>query len=408
MDIIVAFVAGVVSFVSPCVLPLVPAYIGYMGGRMTHTVSAQVAMAGADGEVKTGVPFTTRFSTFMHGLAFVAGFTFVFVSLGVLGTAFFQQVGSTKTVEYMIGRIGGMLIILFGLHFMGAITAAFAIIRRNTWPQRYVALTGVALVGGLLAIFWGFTGTITPWNPPWNYKAWTGVLAGIMMLIFVLAMMIGGAFAYPAKFWNKLLDKIEFMFYADTRRQIDAKGDQGLSSSALMGVVFAAGWTPCIGPTLATAFMMAAPGGDLLHAIALMTAFSLGLGIPFLLTALMLDSAQGVLRKLKQRMHAITIVSGAFLVLIGFMITSGQLQSLSTKLSVQFNDLSYKLENCVVGLVDGSVSLGGFSECWDDDLGGGSDDTASRSEDIIFVSAGDDLTFMEVDHPHHPLSVIDS
>src|SRR5664279_4166039 len=107
-----ALIAGLVSFLSPCVLPLVPAYIGYMGGRVTNTVAAQ-ATGGAT--LTTRPMLGSRFSTMLHGLAFVAGFTFVFVALGLLGTAFVSVIGrqSITTITNIIGRGGGIVIIFF-------------------------------------------------------------------------------------------------------------------------------------------------------------------------------------------------------------------------------------------------------------------------------------------------------
>src|SRR5688572_15053487 len=104
-----AFIAGFLSFVSPCCLPLVPAYIGYMSGRMTHTV------AGEKAKGLQGTQVATRATMLLHGLAFVAGFTFVFVMLGLMTTAFIGILGSTATVlKDIIAQIGGVLIIVFG------------------------------------------------------------------------------------------------------------------------------------------------------------------------------------------------------------------------------------------------------------------------------------------------------
>src|SRR5215212_7351636 len=101
-----ALIAGLVSFISPCVLPLVPAYIGYMGGRLTHTVSAQVAVGAGGGQVTIGTPVSQRFMIVLHTLAFVAGFTFIFVVLGLLTTAFILQIGrqNIALVEGLIAR----------------------------------------------------------------------------------------------------------------------------------------------------------------------------------------------------------------------------------------------------------------------------------------------------------------
>ena len=119
-----ALIAGLVSFLSPCVLPLVPAYIGYMGGRVTNTVAAQTPAARRSPSSRC---LGSRFSTMLHGLAFVAGFTFVFVALGLLGTAFVSVIGrqNINAVTDIIGRGGGLLIIFFGLHFMGILPSLF-------------------------------------------------------------------------------------------------------------------------------------------------------------------------------------------------------------------------------------------------------------------------------------------
>jgi peroxiredoxin len=202
----------------------------------------------------------------------------------------------------------------------------------------------------------------------WNTSAltfvgWATTLGLALAAIYVLALVIGGALTSPGTFWNKTLNTLDYALYADTRRQLTAEGNQGLSGSALMGVVFAAGWTPCIGPTLGLAFTLAANGGDIGQAATLMTAYSLGLGIPFLITALAMDSAQGALRGLKRHMGTIKTVSGAFLVFIGVLIASGRLQEISRQFSVEFGDFSYRIEECTVGLFDGDINAGQYGTC---------------------------------------------
>jgi hypothetical protein len=97
-----------------------------------------------------------------------------------------------------------------------------------------------------------------------------------------------------------------------------------------------------------------------------MTAYSLGLGIPFLLTALMLDSAQAGLRRMTRHMNMIKVVSGAFLVFIGITIARGDLQSLSLRLSTDFGAFSYRVEECVVGVVEGDIHFGQARDCLND------------------------------------------
>ena len=175
------------------------------------------------------------------------------------------------------------------------------------------------------------------------------------MVAFLLWLVLDGAFTAPARFWRSLIDRINSALYADTRREMQATSDGGFSSSALMGVVFAAGWTPCIGPVYGAILTLAANGGDVGQAGGLLAAYSLGLGIPFLITALALDSAQGILRRLQSHMHTIELVSGAFLVLIGVAVASGQLQSLSQQFSTgQFAEFAISVEENVIGAINGS------------------------------------------------------
>src|SRR5579871_1021530 len=141
-----ALIAGLVSFLSPCVLPLVPAYIGYMGGRVTNTVAAQSAGGAA---IRIRPTLGSRFSTLLHGLAFVAGFAFVFVTLGLLGTAFVTEIGrqNINVVTGIIGRAGGLLIILFGLHFMGILPAILnrIIARKHILNTPLIAIAAVII-----------------------------------------------------------------------------------------------------------------------------------------------------------------------------------------------------------------------------------------------------------------------
>lgn len=361
-ELIVAFVAGLVSFISPCVLPLLPAYIGYMGGRVTNTVSAQIQPDGSLAATRT---FSIRFSTFLHGIAFVLGFTFIFVILGVAGRVIVSTFGGTD----VLGRVGGVLIIFFGLHFMGALSWLFNRLRQvdgllnNPLFSAGVAMFGIALIS------WMFTGTLIIWNTE-AYTVALGIMALAFIALFLLGMVLGGAFVEPYAFWDNLLTRLEYMLYSDTRPQDAASGKEGLMGSAFMGVVFAAGWSPCIGPTLGAALTLAAnnpTGAELTEAAATMTAYSLGLGIPFLLAALMLDSAQGGLRRLNRHMDKIKLVSGTFLILIGYLVASNSLQALSQDFSTQFLDTSVRVENCVVGWVEGDVKFGQIRGCLSDD-----------------------------------------
>ncbi len=342
-----ALIAGLVSFLSPCVLPLVPAYIGYMGGRVTNTVAAQTA-GGTAVAIKPGLG--SRFSTMLHGLAFVAGFTFVFVTIGLLGTAFVNQIGraNINVITGIIGRAGGLLIIFFGLHFMGALPALFnrILARRQTLDTPLIAVGTVMIIGATLF---------------WIFEDWLFALP--FFALFVLWLVLGGAFSAPEKFWVNAIMMVQRALYTDTRRQMVAQGHQSYAGSAIMGVIFSAGWTPCIGPIYGSILTMAATGGDVATAGWLLLAYSLGLGIPFVATAFLLDSAQGILRHLQRHLHTIELASGAFLVVIGLFVASGNLQTLSQNFANQFADFSYSLEDCVVKLNQGEIGLGEFTNC---------------------------------------------
>ena len=461
-EIFLAVVAGFVSFISPCVLPLVPAYIGYMGGRVTHTVSAQV---NADG---TAQPTAARFSTAIHSMAFVIGFTLIFVTLGIATSAL---IANTAGVEGIIGRVGGTLVIFFGLHFTGLVPALFAWIRKHpalietpltslalavvlsfiilwgfigangeitltryqwgiiisfmaffglwqmikvSWFSAlvmaatvfmplffwgnvslsdaelllYLAFSGFLLVyyvsgvkdsrpvmvaGGIFGIFAGYgaiawvMNTISRLRTPDFFDSWALALGAILIALLWGWLVASDAFFNPKAFWNNIMDRLDYMFYADTRRQMAADGDKGLASSFILGVVFAAGWTPCLGPILGGMLSMASQG-DVINASVQMTAYSLGLGIPFVLTALMMDSAQGMLRKLNRQMAAIKLFSGALLMFIGLIVAGGELQALSARFNAQFGDVSLRVENCTIGLFKDEIALSQAGDCFSGDV----------------------------------------
>lgn len=378
-----AFFAGIVSFISPCVLPLVPAYIGYMGGRMTNNVAAQMQMGAGGAAVATRPTLSMRFNTLMHGLMFVFGFTLVFVLLGVITTAFIQQVGgqNVNLITGILGRVGGIVIILLGLHFMGVLPSLFAWMRRPRSDALNLALVIGLTLFGLVLIAWGFTGRVDLWNETlWRGRdggvaptVWAPILSILLMAGLITWLFIAQAFTAPRDFLNRTTSRLDALMYADTRRQMDA-GSGGLLSSLFMGVVFSAGWTPCIGPIYGAILTMSATTGDVTQAVPLLTAYSLGLGIPFLLAALLLDGAAGFVRKLNRRMRTIKLVSGVFLVLIGLLIASGQLQTLSQQLGAQFTDFSIRVEECSVGWAQGDITFGQLGDC----LGGGTSIDALR------------------------------
>lgn len=344
-----AFLAGLLSFISPCVLPLVPAYIGYMGGRLSNTVAARSAVAGS-GQAVSAVSLRQRFVTLTHGFAFVAGFTFIFVVLGLLATAFVFQVGrqNLSFIEAMISRVGGVFVIFFGLHFMGVWRRLFAALLARPGLMASPLLSIAFALAGAALIAWALMDSL---------------LILVVLVVFLMWLFVAGAFTHPAQFWNKFISGMQRALYSEVRMQMTARGDQSYASSALMGVVFAAGWTPCIGPVYGAVLTMAANGGDVATAGTLLGAYSLGLGIPFLLAALALDSTQGLLKRIQRRMHTVELATGALLVFIGVLVATGELQRISSTFANQFTDVSVRVEECGIAFANGEIELGELGAC---------------------------------------------
>ena len=346
IQIILALTAGFVSFASPCVLPLVPAYIGYMGGQTVQTVVAQIHVGGKGSAQLQRPPLAARLATFSHGLAFVAGFTLFFVGFGLITYALIIRVlgsGNVSLVTLILGRVGGTAIIFFGLHFMGLMPRLFAWLRERPAILGHFALTPLVAFVMILWAIWAWV-TLT--------------LSAIVSATIILALILGNAFTQPAAFWDRVLARLQTLIYSDTRWEMTASGAQGFHHSAFMGIVFAAGWTPCIGPIFGAILTLVSSGGgagslgaDIARGTVLLVSYSLGLGIPFLLTALLLDSAQGLLRQLRQHAALVSRFSGIFLIGIGLLVASGQLQSWSLRFSNQFATASIELEENVVGRV---------------------------------------------------------
>ena len=222
-----AFLAGGASFASPCVLPLVPAYLSFLAGVSYDELLAAPRNSALSRRV------------LVAACAFVAGFVVVFVTLGASATAIGRAlIDHTDVLE----KISGGLIILFGLQFVGLLRVPLL------FKDSRVHLHGV------------------PRGP-------------------------FGAF--------------------------------------LMGLAFAFGWTPCVGPILATILTLAAAGDSIGYGMSLLAVYAFGLGLPFLLAALAIGPFVGVMRRLRERMHAIEIGVGSLMILTGILIVTGSLATIS-------------------------------------------------------------------------------
>jgi len=227
INLLIAFAAGLLSFLSPCILPLIPSYLSFLGGISYN-------------DLKTGI--------FIKTLFFVGGFTIIFIILGILFSSTGALLGS---ISQTVNIVAGALIIALGINF-----------------------------------------------------------------IF--------------DFWKIL--EVEKKFHVEG-------SPRGYAGSLLLGMAFAAGWTPCVGPILASILFLAGTTGRLAQGIFLLTSYSLGLGLPFILAGLFFNSFTKQLKNIRPHLKAIKIGSGIFLIAIGILIILGRLQ--------RFNTAMFKLANAI-------------------------------------------------------------
>ena len=219
MQYFISLLEGIVTFISPCLLPMLPIYISYFAGGSKRNNKRVV----------------------QNALGFILGFTVVFVLLGALAGSFGRLL---KEYHTAVNIITGLIVLFFGLHFLG---------------------------------------------------------------VFKLPLFKG------------------------TKA---AKTDNlGFFSSILFGIVFSIGWTPCVGAFLGSALMLATSQGNVAEGVVMLLFYSLGLGIPFFLSALLIDRLKGAFSFIKKHYRIINIVSGVFLVIIGVLMATGLLGRFLTLLS---------------------------------------------------------------------------
>ncbi|KJQ53763.1 cytochrome c biogenesis CcdA family protein [Microbacterium sp. SA39] len=237
----VAMLAGLVSFLSPCVLPLVPGYLGFLGGAVQpRGVSSRSARSTTGGSSVRSTTGATRGQLVLGVLLFILGFSMVFVAITALGGAasvFLTQWGD------LITRILGAIIILMGLVFLG---------------------------------LFGFA-------------------------------------------------QREFRFHVDSKF--------GIVGAPLLGIALGIGWAPCLGPTLTAIFALSFNAGDPVRAGALGLAYSLGLGIPFLLVALGFGWATKTIGFLRRHIRVVNIIGGVLLIVLGILMVSGLWTEIMSRLT---------------------------------------------------------------------------
>jgi len=231
VSVFTAFIAGLVSFLSPCVLPLVPGYISIVSGSSLDQLKARSKEASL---------FRT---VLLNSVMFIVGFSITFILLGASATWIGQVLVSRMR---LLGQLAGLMLIVFGIHLMG---------------------------------------------------------------IF----------------------KINFL-YKDKRFH-NVEKPRGLFGALVLGLAFAFGWTPCIGPILAGILTLASTKQTVSQGMFLLAIYSAGLGIPFLLTSLALNKFLTFYGRFKKHFHAVEVVSGALVIAVGVLILTGSLTRLATWLS---------------------------------------------------------------------------
>ncbi|MBP8858184.1 MAG: hypothetical protein KBG60_09180 [Anaerolineaceae bacterium] len=218
-----SFLAGLASFLSPCVLSLVPAYVGYLGGQSIGQKEQ-----------------SQKLRTFLHGVVFAAGFSLVFIILGIS----FAALGNIlQDVREILSKIGGTVVILLGLHMAGLLRIGF----------------------------------------------------------------------------------LEF----DARVQTAQSNRMGFLSSFLMGVSFSAGWSPCIGPVLGAILTLVLNEGNISSGAVFLSAYSLGMAIPFLIAAAATGWVTNLLVKQGKVMHMIEVVMGILMIILGLLLFMGLFERLA-------------------------------------------------------------------------------
>jgi cytochrome c-type biogenesis protein len=288
-----AFLAGLVSFLSPCVLPLVPGYISMLSG---------IGME----QLRQGQP--PRAGLFASSLAFVIGFSAVFISFGASASAVGAFLRQNRS---LLAPIAGALILLFGLHLLGILIKL---------TVRTGIILGVLLAAlGIVALFHG--------GP---------LFAGFGAVHFFSLSMIG--FFGPAM--TRWLNR-------DVR--LRTSGTQpGIWSGFLLGFAFAFGWTPCIGPILATVLALAAASDTIARGVLLLAVYSAGLAVPFLLTALGIGQFLRFYQRFRKHLHAVELFSGALLLFVGGLVFVNRLTWMAGKLGF-LNSIVLWLEKSLTG-----------------------------------------------------------
>jgi cytochrome c-type biogenesis protein len=288
ISIFAAFIAGVISFLSPCVLPLVPGYISMLSG-----IGVEQLRQGD----------RPRTNLFASALAFVSGFSLVFISFGASASAVGQFLLHNRT---LLAPFAGAVIVLFGLHLIG-------------WLGHIPVRAGLAVGAALAAagvVIWLRSGA--------DARATLPAQMISVSLIFLAGPTL-------TRWLNR---DVHFRNLGGQSEDGAKQGPfAGMASGFLLGFAFAFGWTPCIGPILAGVLGMAATSGTVWQGVFMLAVYSAGLAIPFLLTALGINQFLRFYQRFRRHLATVEVASGGLLLAVGSLIFVNRLTWLSGKLS---------------------------------------------------------------------------
>ncbi len=255
VSVFIAFAAGLLSCASPCVLPLIPAYIGYLSGAAATGVGASESSPGPGAAVAVAArPGLAQSQPFLHAASFVLGFSLIFIllgaSVGLIGLLFSDQQFFLRDHQDTVLKVAGSMLIVMGLHLSGVITIPFL------EQDRRLSL--------------------------------------------------------------KVSDKV------------------GYTRSFLVGSMFSAGWSPCIGPTLGAVLALSAASATVWQAVILLAVYSAGLGLPFLAMGLGFNFVLPVYRSAKKYIGVVNYFSGAMLIVVGILIFTNSLINMNSLFNFGF------------------------------------------------------------------------
>jgi len=266
-DIITSFLAGFLSFLSPCVFPLIPAYISYISGISIKDLS------------NSKISINTIFNL----LSFIFGFSLIFIFFGASATFIGQLLSQNKII---ISKFASLIIIIFGLNFIGIFR-----IKKDFKFHKFIKFFSFIFLTTIVIFLFLF------------FKNWFFLAISIALIIIF-------------NYFN--LINFDFLNYEKKLNYEIRK--TSLFSSFILGSSFVFGWTPCIGPILASILTLAAVQETVYQGIVLLTFYSLGLAVPFFISGILVDFLLKSIKNFRRFFGFIEFLSGLLLILIGILI----------------------------------------------------------------------------------------